>query len=104
MIASVDLNAATIATFVGVALIVAVLALYLINIAVILRHVSFTVGTVLIGVRAIAQQTQPIGSVVHGLVSDIQAIQDDLASLLPDSQPAARGLHSSRRAPAQLRR
>jgi hypothetical protein len=103
VIASVDLGAATIATFVGVALIVAVLALYLINIAVILRHVSFTVGTVLIGVRAIAQQTQPIGPVVKGLVSDIQGIQDDLAALLPDSQPPARGLHRGR-APAGLRR
>ncbi len=102
MIASVDLGAATIATFVGVALIVAVLALYLINIAVILRHVSFTLGTVLVGVRAIAHQTQPIGPVVRGLVSDIQDIQDDLASILPDAQPARRGLHAGRR-PAQVR-
>ncbi len=103
MIASVDLGAATIATFVGVALIVAVLALYLINICVILRHVSFTVGTVLIGVRAIAQQTQPLGPVVKGLVSDIQDIQDELAALLPDSQPPPRGLHRGR-TPASIHR
>ncbi len=102
MIASVDLGVTTIATFVGVALIVAVLALYLTYIAVILRHVSFTLGTVLIGVRAIAHQTQPIGPVVKGIISDIEGIQDDLAALLPDSQPARRGLHSGRR-PAQIR-
>lgn len=96
MIASVDLGAATIATFVGVAIIVAVLALYLIHIAMILRYVSFTVGTVLVGVRAIAQATQPIGAVVHGLVSDIQAISDDLAALVPDAQPPPRGLRANR--------
>lgn len=103
MIASVDLNAATIATFVGVALIVAVLALYLINIVVILRHVSFTVGTVLVGVRAIAHQTQPIGPVVKGILSDIEDIQNDLAALVPDSQPQRRGL-SARRSTASLNR
>jgi len=91
------------ASFVGVALIVAVLALYLINIAVILRHVSFTVGTVLIGVRAIAQQTQPIGPVVRGLVSDVQDMQNDLAALLPDAQPAPSGLRG-RHARASLHR
>lgn len=102
MIASVDLGAPTIATFVVVAVIVAVLALYLTYISVILRHVSFTLGTVLVGVRAIAHQTQPVGPVVKGLVSDIQAIQDDLGALVPDSQPARRGLHSGR-TPAQIR-
>jgi uncharacterized protein YoxC len=102
VIASVDLGVPTVATFVGVALIVAVLASYLTYISVILRHVSFTLGTVLVGVRAIAHQTQPLGPVVKGIVSDIQGIQDDLAALLPDSQPARRGLHAGRR-PAQVR-
>lgn len=81
-------------TLIGVGAIVVVLALYLIAIAVILRHVSFTVGTVLIGVRAIAMQVQPIGPVVHEIVRDVQAIDEDLDALLTagEEQPARRGV------------
>ena len=73
---------ATIVTLVGVAIIVAALAFYLITIAATLNHVSFTVGTVLIGVRAIAAQTQPLQPVIRDIVNDVTAIDDDLEALV----------------------
>ncbi len=77
-----DIGLATIVTLIGVFAIAAVLAGYLIIITVILREVSFNVGTVLIGVRAIAQQTQPLGPVIRDIVSDVRAMEDDLEGLL----------------------
>ncbi len=88
-----DIGLATIVTLVGVFVIVAALALYLITIAAILKHVSFTVGTVLIGVRAIANQCAPLGPVIRDILNDVRAIEDDLDSLL--------GGGGGRRAPAR---
>lgn len=72
----------SILTFVGVGAIVLVLAGYLITIAATLNNVSFTVGTVLIGARAIAAQCQPIGAVVRDIAREVQAIDEDLDALL----------------------
>ncbi len=77
-----DIGLATIVTIIGALAIAAVLAGYLIIITMILREVSFNVGTVLIGVRAIAQQTQPLGPVIRDIVSDVRAIEEDLEGLL----------------------
>lgn len=77
----------TIVTLVGVAIIVAALAFYLITIAYTLRHVSFTVGTVLIGVRAIAQQCQPLAPVIRDIAGDVAGIDNDLQSLLSGGTP-----------------
>jgi len=82
-------GAATVVTLFGVFAIVAALALYLITIAVILREVSFTVGTVLIGCRSIAAQTSPLAPVVRDIVNDIRGIEDDLAGVL-GTTPARR--------------
>ncbi len=95
-----DIGLATIGTLVGVFVIVAALAIYLITIAVILRHVSFTVGTVLIGVRAIANQCAPLGPVIRDILGDVRAIEDDLESLLGGTGaavPARRGRSRARR-------
>lgn len=72
----------TVVTLIGVFLGVGAVALYLIIIAYTLNKVSFTVGTVLIGVRAIAAQCEPIGSVVSDILREVQAIENALASLL----------------------
>jgi lysylphosphatidylglycerol synthetase-like protein (DUF2156 family) len=93
MIASVSLGAATVVTLFGVFAIVAALALYLITIALILKDVSFNVGTVLIGVRAIANQTAPLGPVIRDIVADVRGMEDDLNALLGTSssrRPRAR--------------
>lgn len=68
--------------FIGLAVAVAIIALYLCTVSYMLRDVSFTVGTVLIGVRSIAHQTEPIGGVVREIVRDIQAIEEDLDALM----------------------
>lgn len=81
---------ATIVTLVGVGLIVAALALYLITIAAALRHVSFTVGTVIIGVQAIAQACAPIGPAVRDIAGDLAAIDSDLEALVTGGEGRAR--------------
>lgn len=94
-IGAVSIGAATVVTLVGVFIIVAALALYLITIAAILKHVSFTVGTVLIGVRSIANQTQPLGPVIRDIVSDVRAMEEDLEALLGGT-PAGRRTRARR--------
>jgi hypothetical protein len=88
-----DIGLATIVTLIGVFAIAAVLAGYLIIISLILKEVSFNVGTVLIGVRAIANQCAPLGPVIRDIVGDVRAIEEDLEALL--------GGTSSRRRPAR---
>lgn len=74
----------TVVTLIGVFLGVGAVALYLIIIAATLNKVSFIVGTVLIGVRAIAAQTEPIGSVVRDIHNEVSSIENALAALTGD--------------------
>ena len=76
----------SILTFIGVGAIVVVLALYLITVASMLTHVSFTVGTILVGVRSIAHQTGPIGGVLREIVNEVQAIEEDLDALVASAE------------------
>jgi|tagenome__1003787_1003787.scaffolds.fasta_scaffold20057491_2 hypothetical protein len=76
------MGAATVVTLIGVAIIVAAIALYLINICLILNHVSFTVGTVIIGVKAIAQACEPLAPVIRDIANNIASIDDDLEALV----------------------
>ncbi|MGH9131847.1 MAG: hypothetical protein ACRDWV_09290 [Acidimicrobiales bacterium] len=68
--------------FVVIALVVLALAGYLITIALILKKVSFTLGTVIIGVRAIANQTAPVGEVVGDIATNVISIQNALRGVL----------------------
>jgi hypothetical protein len=72
--------------FIGLAVAVATIALYLIVVAWMLRDVSFTVGTVLVGVRSIALQVQPIGPVVRDIVNDIQFIDEALEGVVEQAE------------------
>ena len=94
MLASLHIGLATWLAFVIIAIAVGAVAGYLIVVAWILNHVSFTVGTVLIGVRAIVYQTEPVDGVVKGILNDVTQIQNALRGLLPPS-----ALPPSRRAP-----
>jgi len=76
------MGAATIVTLLGVAIIVATLALYLIIISRTLTHVSFTLGTVLIGVKAIVAQTDPVPKYVGIILNDVVAIDQAAKQLL----------------------
>lgn len=83
-------------------LIVAV-AFYLIIIGYVLYDVTFTLGTILIGVRAIAFQTEPVGSVVNGILGDVKAIEGALGDIVAGAgtsrpaSPARRPLSARRR-------
>ena len=74
--------------FIGLAVAVLVIASYLIIVAWMLNDVSFTVGTVLVGVRSIALQVQPLGPVVRDIVRDIQTIDDALLGLVEQAEDA----------------
>jgi hypothetical protein len=76
---------AVIGLLVGTAVLVAALAIYLIAIVWILWDVSFTLGTVLIGVRAIANQVEPVGDVVAGIAANVSAIDNALGGLLGEN-------------------
>ncbi|HEX2272657.1 MAG TPA: hypothetical protein VHG90_02155 [Acidimicrobiales bacterium] len=76
------MGAATIGTLVGVAIIVAALAAYLITISYVLYRVSFRLGTVLIGVRAIVAQTDAVPKYVGIILNDVMAIDQAAHQLL----------------------
>ena len=92
---------ATILTLVGVAIIVAALAAYLIMISWILNRVSFRLGTVLIGVKAIVHQVEDVPRYVGILVNDVMAIDQAAHQLLawgkgPDSVARVTGMAARR--------
>ncbi len=69
-------------TLIGVALTVLVLAAYLLTVAWILYKVSFTLGTVVAGLRAIANQTEPLKPVIDEINADLAGVQGALEGLL----------------------
>jgi hypothetical protein len=85
MITALFIAPPVIGLLVGTAILVAALAAYLIAIVWILWDVSFTLGTVLIGVRAIASQVEPVGEVVGGIAANVAAIDSALGGLLGDN-------------------
>ena len=76
----------TVVTLIGVFLGVGAVAIYLIVIAFTLNKVSFTVGTILIGVRSIAAQTEPVGSVVTDILRQVEGIEHAMSNLLGERQ------------------
>ncbi len=58
------------------------IAFYLIIVGYVLYDVTFTLGTILIGVRSIAYQTEPVGEVVSGILGDVKAIEGALGDLV----------------------
>ena len=82
---------ATVVTLIGIGLGIAAIAAYLIVIAYNLYKVSFTVGTVLIGVRAIVQQVQPVAKYVAIVLNEVTAINQAAEQLLaPEDRRATR--------------
>ena len=76
------MGAATVVTLGIVALIVAALAAYLITISYTLYRVSFNLGTVLIGVKAIVAQVTPVPKYVGIILNDVMAIDQAAQQLL----------------------
>lgn len=76
---------------VGVFLTVAVLAAYLIRVALILVHVNFTLGTIIAGVRAIATQVEPLGPVINEINADLAGLAKSLEDLVARAGRATGG-------------
>ncbi len=93
----------TVVTLIGVAIAVAAVALYLIIVAWTLNRVSFNVGTVLIGVRAIAQQCEPLQGVISSIVSDVTAIEQAMGNLVSQGDRMALGAGARQRAARRTR-
>lgn len=74
-------------TLVAVGLIVVALALALITIVVLLRHTLFTLGTINVGVRAIALRVEPLEPVLAEVNSDLTRTRNTLMSVLQSHQP-----------------
>lgn len=73
---------AGIVTLVAIGLTVAALAFYLLHVLMLLRATSFTLGTIIAGLRAIAHQTRPVGEVVTAINSDLGEVKEALESIL----------------------
>jgi hypothetical protein len=78
-------TALIVVTLVEVGLVVAVLAIYLLAIAVTLRTVARTLGLVTFGVRAIEKQTEPLEPVLRDINGALQRVAELLG--LPPAKP-----------------
>lgn len=83
------MHAAAIVTLVLVGILIAALAVYLIVIIVALRKTSQTLGTVVLGVRAIAHRTEPLAAMIEQVADDVIAIDEALHSLASGDERAA---------------
>ncbi len=89
------MGAETVVTLIAVAVLVGAVAAYLIIIAGTLNRVSFTLGTILIGVRAIENQTRLLPQTVGGIATDVLAVEDAMAGVSPRGKRGGRGRRSS---------
>ena len=90
-------------TLAELAILVVVLAAYLIAIAATLRKISHTLGLVTFGVRAIEKQTEPVGPVARDINGALEQIADALESVVgpqgsSDAEQAAEAGASGRAA------
>jgi len=83
--------AAGVVTLILVLVTVAALATYLIRVALVLKHVNFTLGTVIAGVRAIELATRPITPILGSIAGDLAASQKALEDLLASKAAQPRG-------------
>ena len=80
-----------IVTLLLVGVIVGTLALFLIRVALVLKHVNRTLGTVIAGVGAIEAATRPVEPVLGRMVADLAATQGALEDLLYKKRMEAAG-------------
>lgn len=77
---------AGIVTLIAVALVVAALAIYLIWVALLLRRVSFNLGTIVAGLWAIAFQAEPLGRRMNRINQSLDASHRTLEQFLQQKQ------------------
>ncbi|MFP5353203.1 MAG: hypothetical protein ACLGIB_11670 [Actinomycetota bacterium] len=76
------MNIYGILTLVGVALLIAALAAYLLVALFLLRKTLFTLGTINVGLRAIADRVEPLEPVLAEVNSDLSGVRDALMGVL----------------------
>ncbi|MDQ4096507.1 MAG: hypothetical protein M3144_01370 [Actinomycetota bacterium] len=76
------MSLASIVLFIGIGIAVAVIALYLIAVAWILNRVTFNLGTVIVGVKAICKQVEVVPKYVGIIMNDVLAIDQAAKQLL----------------------
>lgn len=76
------MNIFGILTLAGVALLVLALAAYLLAALFLLRKTLFTLGTINVGLRAIAQRVEPLEPVLGEINSDLSGVRDALTAVL----------------------
>lgn len=85
------MSLAAVVSLVLIAVLVAVLAFYLITVIVILRRATDTLGKITFGVRAIAHRTEPLGELLGEVNGNLTAVAGALEELVADvSAPAAK--------------
>ena len=82
---------AGVVTLIATGIVVAALAIYLTTIALILKKVTFTLGTVIAGLGAIEHATQPAGSVVAEINGDLERIAGAVREKITAPMAAAKG-------------
>jgi hypothetical protein len=82
--------AAGVVTIILALVAVAALATYLVRVALVLKHVNFTLGTTIAGVRAIELATRPITPILGSIAGDLAATQKALEDLLASKAAGAR--------------
>jgi hypothetical protein len=69
-------------TLLGVALLVAALALSLIPVAILLQKTSFNLGTIIAGVRAIAMKSSELDGAIGPIRAGLEDLRTDLDQLV----------------------
>lgn len=76
------MNVFALLTIVGVAVVLAAVAAYLIAYLLVLRRTLFTLGTVNAGVRAIGRRVEPLEPVLAEINGDLSAVRDRLVAVV----------------------
>lgn len=76
-------------TLVGIGLLVAAIAVYLIRVALILRHVVLKLETILNGVVDVSRQSAPIGEVANAINADLGDLRKQLDGLAARAKVSA---------------
>ncbi len=78
--------AAAIVTIVIALVVAAALAYYLIRVVVVLRAVNDALGKVKLGVRAIAQRTEPLAELLTPVRDDLTELADTMDAVVAETQ------------------
>ncbi|MDP9069483.1 MAG: hypothetical protein M3N53_14235 [Actinomycetota bacterium] len=83
------MNIYGILTLVGVALLIAALAAYLLAALYLLRKTLFTLGTINVGLRSIALRVEPLEPVLSEINSDLSGVRDALTEVVTKERTPA---------------